>query len=90
MNLPGSKRPPDVPKAKKPPPARPSDCRKGFAEYDFDGDREDGEVDLREGEEVTEMKPDKDGWTVVKNTRGEKGKVPSNYINWSVAKGKHY
>merc|ERR1712013_261580 len=83
----GSKRPPDVPKAKKPPPARPSDCRKGFAEYDFDGDREDGEVDLREGEEVTEMKPDKDGWTVVKNTRGEKGKVPSNYVNWSAAKG---
>ena len=89
LNLPGSKRPPDVPKAKKAPPARPVDCRKGVAEYDFDGDRDDGEVDLREGEEVTEIKPDKDGWTVVRNTRGEKGKVPSNYINWSAAKGKH-
>jgi len=83
----GSKRPPDVPKTKKAPPARPVAGRKGVAEFEFDGDRDDGEVDLREGDEVTEIKADKDGWTVVKNTRGKKGKVPSNFINWSASKG---
>jgi len=82
-----SKRPPDVPKAKKAPPARPTANKKGVAEYDFDGDMDDGEVDLREGEEVTEIKPDKDGWTVVRNESGEKGKVPSNFIKWSPSKG---
>ena len=70
-------------------PARPVDCRKGVAEYAYDGETDDGEVDLREGEEVTEMKPAQDGWTVVKNARGEKGKVPSVYINWSKLKGSH-
>merc|ERR1711892_1189545 len=81
-----SKRSPSLLKGKKVPPSLLTDQRKGIFKQDFDGDRDDGEIDVQEGEEVTEIKPDEDGWTVVK-ANGKKGKVPTGHIEWSPAKG---
>ena len=51
--------------------------------YHYSGDEDDGEVgNLEEGEEVTEVKPDKDGWTTVRTASGRKGLAPSSYIEW--------
>jgi len=69
-------------KATKKPPCRRADQRKGIVQEDFDGDQGDGEIEVKVGEEVTEITPDKDGWTVVKGN-GEKGKVPTGFIEWT-------
>jgi len=86
----GPKQPPKLAptpsKATKVPPPRNANQRKGIFQEDFFGVRDDGEIDLREGEVVTEIMPDKDGWTVVR-ANGETGKVPTGYIEWSPGKG---
>jgi len=77
-------------KATKLPPRRSVDQRKGIVQEDFDGDQDDGEIVVKAGEEVIEItpdiSPDKDGWTVVK-ANGEKGKVPTSFIEWTPKKG---
>merc|ERR1719429_395221 len=61
----GGKPPPSVPKTTKAPPAPPTPSRKGVVLYHFSGDEEDGEIPcIEEGDEVTEVKPDKGGWTL--------------------------
>jgi len=86
----GQKAPPSVPKAAKAPPAPPTPSRKGVVLYHYSGDEDDGEIrSLEEGEEVTEVKPDKDGWTTVRAASGRKGRAPTNYVDWtSKDKGK--
>merc|ERR1719158_1468695 len=61
--------------------------RKGKAVADFRGDKTVGELSkLRAGDEVTEIKPDDGGWTLVRTSRGSEGRAPTNYIQWK-AKG---
>jgi len=92
LTLPKNKKgPPPKPittplKATKKPPRRSADQRKGIVQEDFDGDQGDGEIEVKEGQEVTEITPDKDGWTVVK-ANGDKGKVPTDFIEWTPKKG---
>ena len=70
-----------------PPPAwaRPvsSPQRKGTVLYDYKGDKQFGEISrLKEGEEVTEVTPDDEGWSLVKTSKGAEGKAPTSYIEW--------
>ena len=53
--------------------------------YDFKGDKKLGEVTyLRRGEEVMEVTPDKEGWTLVRNSKGLQGNAPTSYIEWQI------
>ena len=64
--------------------------RKGTLLGDFKGEKQFGEISrLKEGEEVTEIEPDDGGWTLVRTSKGEKGKAPTNYIEWET-KGDSY
>lgn len=57
----------------------PSGGTRALAQYDYEK-AEDNEIDLREGEYVTEVEMiDKDWWLGV-NTSGERGLFPSNYV----------
>lgn len=57
----------------------PSDGIRALAQYDYEK-AEDNEIDLREGEYVTDVEMiDKDWWLGV-NTSGERGLFPSNYV----------
>ena len=57
--------------------------RKGTVLYYFKGDKQCGEISrLKAGEEVTEVTPDDEGWTLVKTSRGALGNAPSTYIEW--------
>ena len=52
--------------------------------YHYSGDEDDGEIgSLEEGEDVTEVKSDRDGWTTVRTASGRKGKAPTNYVDWT-------
>ena len=58
--------------------------RKGVLQCAFEGDPFYGELArLSEGEEVTEVKPDEEGWTLVETSDGTKGKVPTDHVSWS-------
>ncbi|RDW64279.1 putative actin binding protein [Aspergillus mulundensis] len=62
-------------------PADETDAReiRALVQYDYEK-AEDNEVDLREGERVTEIEMvDKDWWLGL-NARGERGLFPSNYV----------
>ena len=37
-------------------------------------------ISLTKGEEVEEVKPDEDGWTVVKKSDGSEGAVPTEHL----------
>ena len=37
---------------------------------------------MTEGEEVTEVTPDDEGWSLVKTSKGAEGKAPTSYIEW--------
>ncbi|PTU23758.1 hypothetical protein P175DRAFT_04642 [Aspergillus ochraceoroseus IBT 24754] len=57
----------------------PADGIKALVQYEYEK-AEDNEIDLREGEYVTEIEMvDKDWWLGL-NTRGERGLFPSNYV----------
>ena len=44
---------------------------------------------LDEGDEVTEVKLDKGGWTTVRATSGSEGKAPTSYVHW-ISEGKGF
>ena len=48
--------------------------------FPFDAKGVFGHVNLRDGEEVMEVTPDKTGWTVVRKEGGEEGAVPTTYL----------
>lgn len=52
---------------------------RALAQYDYEK-AEDNEVDLREGEYVTEIEMIDQDWWVGVNTQGERGLFPSNYV----------
>ena len=58
------------------PPKRPN---KLVALYSYAA-TDDDELDLEAGDEVEKVTPDNDGWTLVKNTDGASGLVPTNYL----------
>ena len=70
---------------RKPPPSvPPAHSRKGVVVIHFSGNEEDGEISsLEEGEEVTELRTDRYGWTTVRTASGRKGKAPTCYVNWT-------
>ena len=39
-----------------------------------------GQISLRDGEEVVEVNPDNNGWTVVRNGDGHQGGVPTKFL----------
>ena len=39
---------------------------------------------MKAGEEVTEIEPDDEGWTLVRTSRGLEGLAPTDYIEWKV------
>ncbi|KAL2261845.1 hypothetical protein VTK26DRAFT_3165 [Humicola hyalothermophila] len=53
--------------------------RKALIQYDYDK-TEDNEIDLREGEYVTNIEMVDDDWWMGTNARGESGLFPSNYV----------
>ena len=44
-----------------------------------------GHLSIKEDEEIVEVKPDKGGWTVVKNAKAEEGAVPTNCLGNQLA-----
>ena len=78
----GSQPPPPSPGAVGP-KSTSSPERKGTVLYDYEGDKQFGEISrLEVGEEVTEVTPDDEGWTLVKTSIGALGKAPSTFIEW--------
>jgi len=53
--------------------------RKALIQYDYDK-AEDNEIDLREGEYVTNIEMVDDDWWMGTNSKGETGLFPSNYV----------
>ena len=63
--------------------------RKGVLQYAFEGYPQYGEVSrISAGEEVTEVKPAEEDWTIVETPDGTIGKVPTNFISWKTP-GEH-
>ncbi|KAI9218345.1 hypothetical protein BC828DRAFT_388901 [Blastocladiella britannica] len=60
-----------------------ADLKSALVLYDYDA-QEPNEVSMREGDTLTVLEPDQDGWTKV-TTNGKTGFVPSNYIKVSAA-----
>ncbi|KAF2210857.1 hypothetical protein CERZMDRAFT_99021 [Cercospora zeae-maydis SCOH1-5] len=50
-----------------------------IAQYDYEKD-EENEIELREGERITNIEMVDDDWWMGENSRGEKGLFPSNYV----------
>ena len=44
-----------------------------------------GHLSIKEDEEIVEVQPNKEGYTVVRNAQAEEGAVPSNYLGNNVA-----
>ena len=53
--------------------------REAIAQYDYAKD-EDNEIELQEGERITNIEMIDDDWWMGENSRGEKGLFPSNYV----------
>ncbi|KAJ9157605.1 Drebrin-like protein [Pleurostoma richardsiae] len=53
--------------------------KKALVQYDYDK-AEDNEIDLKEGEYVTNIDMVDDDWWMGTNTKGESGLFPSNYV----------
>lgn len=52
---------------------------RAIAQYDYDR-AEDNEIDLREGETITDIQMVDDDWWLGVNSKGEQGLFPSNYV----------
>ena len=81
-NCSGSRAPPPPPYTSRPHPVSPQ--RSGVLQYSFQGDPLYPEeiASLSAGAVVTEVKPCRGDWTLIKTADGRKGKVPSDYISW--------
>ncbi|XP_078369187.1 tyrosine-protein kinase TXK-like [Oculina patagonica] len=75
---PTSEAPPLQPKAKKE-PERKLPTEVVVAIYDFHG-AEQGDLSLSKGEHLTVIEKQSDHWWIAKNSRGEQGYIPSNYV----------
>lgn len=53
--------------------------KRAIAQYDYEK-AEDNELELREGEEVTNIEMVDEDWWMGQNSRGESGLFPSNYV----------
>ena len=81
----GPRPPPPPPASAGKPKKTSSPARRGTLLYDFKGDKKLGEMSyLRRGEEVMEVTPDKEGWTLVRNSKGSQGNAPTSYIGWQI------
>jgi drebrin-like protein len=61
------------------PPAAPAGGKRAIIQYDYEK-AEDNEIDLVEGDEVTNIEMVDDDWWMGTNSRGESGLFPSNYV----------
>ncbi|KAJ9669163.1 actin binding protein [Coniosporium apollinis] len=53
--------------------------RRAIAQYDYEK-AEDNELELRDGEEITDIEMVDEDWWMGRNSRGEAGLFPSNYV----------
>jgi hypothetical protein len=60
-------------------PAAASGGKRALIQYDYEK-AEDNEIELREGEYVTNIEMVDDDWWMGTNTEGESGLFPSNYV----------
>ncbi|KAI1375669.1 hypothetical protein F4677DRAFT_113475 [Hypoxylon crocopeplum] len=60
-------------------PAAPSGGKRALIQYDYEK-AEDNELELREGEYVTDIEMVDEDWWMGTNARGETGLFPSNYV----------
>ena len=69
--------------------ARPGlheDGKTAVVQYDYEKG-EDNEIDLKEGEQVTQIEMVDENWWMGTNARGESGLFPSNYVELTEANG---
>lgn len=60
-------------------PENPQDGLRAVAQYDYDK-AEDNEIDLRDGEIVTDIEMIDQDWWLGVNTNGQRGLFPANYV----------
>lgn len=70
---------PDTPAPVAQPPSREQAGKRAFIQYDYDK-AEDNEIDLVEGEYVTNIDMVDEDWWMGTNAAGESGLFPSNYV----------
>lgn len=67
-------------------PEAQDSCKRALVQFDYEK-AEDNELELREGDYVTNIEMVDDDWWMGQNTQGETGLFPSNYVELVEAEG---